>query len=124
MALPIYVEVENLAPTSPINGFALIDSAQCSKDHPDTWRHPDSEALRRIVPGCLVKVGVSHPDLYGERFWGRVDRRAGPNITIQIQQADMLHGKEHGIHDQDVLIVQEQHIFGIEDVDGATIWEA
>ena len=112
-----------MSPTLPINGFILIDSAQRLKDHPDTWAHPDHEALKRIESGYFVKVGVTHPELSGERFWGRVKERMGPDIVIQVDQ-DMLHSSEHGLFDKDILVVQEQNVFGIADARGVTVWEA
>ena len=112
-----------MSQTLPTNSFVLIDSAQRLKDHPDTWAHPDRETLERIESGYFVKVGVTHPELTGERFWGRVKERMGPDIVIQVDQ-DMLHSIEHGLCDKDILIVQEQNVFGIADACGLTVWEA
>jgi len=47
----------------------------------------------------------------------------GPDIVIQVDQ-DMLHSSEHGVCDKDILIVQEQNVFGIVDARGVTVWEA
>lgn len=104
-------------------GFTLIDSAQRSTDHADTWAHPEQEVLDRIQPDYFVKVGVTHTELSGERFWGRVKSRAGANIIIEVDQ-DMRYSDQHGVSDQDVLIVQEQNVFGIVDNLGKTVWEA
>lgn len=105
------------------NGYALIDSAQRLKDHPDSWAHPNREELERIETGYFIKVGVTHPERSGERFWGRVKDRSGSDITIQIDQ-DLLHSSLHGLSDKDILIVQEYNVFGIVDAGGVTIWEA
>jgi hypothetical protein len=112
-----------MSPTLPINGFILIDSEQRSKHQPDTWAHPDHETLERIEPGYFVKVGVTHPELDGERFWELFKERIGPDIVIQVDQ-DMVHSKEHGLCDKDTLIVEEQNVFGIVDARGVTVWEA
>jgi hypothetical protein len=112
-----------MTPALPINGFTLIDSAQRSRDHPDTWAHPDNGTLGLIRTGYFVKVGVTHPERSGERFWGCVKQRVGPDIVIQVAQ-DMVHSNEHGLCDRDVLVVQEQNVFGITDEGGVTVWEA
>ncbi len=110
-------------PMLPANGFTLIDAAQRSKDHPDTWAHPDQVVLDKIQPGTFVKVGLTHSDLSGERFWGRVRGRSGANIEIEVDQ-DMRYSAQHGVSDQGVLIVQEQSVFGIADSYGESVWEA
>ena len=71
----------------------------------------------------MVKVGVTHPELDGERFWGLVKEKNGANIVIQVDQ-DMLYTDQHGVMDQDVLIVQEQNIFGVMDATGVPLWVA
>ena len=106
-----------------MSGFTLIDSAQRSKDHSDTWAHPGSDVLRSIQVGYFVKVGVTHVDLNGERFWGVVKARIGDDILIQIDQ-DLNQGDHHGLADKDILLVHEENIFGIVDASGATVWEA
>jgi len=110
-------------PTLPTNGFTLIDSARRSKDHPDTWAHPDQGALDEIQPGYFVKVGLTHTELIGERFWGRVRGRSGANIEIEVDQ-DMRYSDQHGVSDQDVMVVQEQNVFGIVNSRGEPVWEA
>jgi hypothetical protein len=110
-------------PTVPINGFTLIDSAQRSHDHPDTWAHPDGKPLRQIEARYLVKVGVTHPELSGERFWGLVKERIGNGFIIQIDQ-DMRYTGQHGLTDKDILLVTERNVFGIVDSSGTVVWEA
>jgi hypothetical protein len=79
--------------------------------------------LERIQPGYFVKVGVTHSELIGERFWGRVKSRAGADIVIEVDQ-DMCHSDQHGLSDGDILIVQDQNVFGIVDNLGKTVWKA
>ncbi len=107
----------------PKNGFMLIDSAERSKHHPDTWAHPAQETLEQIQPGYIVKVGVTHAALGGERFWGLVKEKTGDTIAIQVDQ-DMLSSEQHRVADGDILIVHERNIFGIIDRQGMSIWEA
>lgn len=110
-------------PKLPINGFTLIDSEQRSRDNPQTWGHPDAESLGRIEPGYFVKIGVSQSGFSGERFWGRVIKRVGSDIFIQIDQANLLASSEHGLCDGDIVIVREKNIFGIADSSHSIIWE-
>jgi hypothetical protein len=105
------------------NGYTFIDSAERSKTHSETWAHPPQEALDKIAPGYLVKVGVTHPELSGERFWGRVTQKTGANIVIEVDQ-DMRYSTQHGVSDKDALAVREQNVFGITDTAGATVWQA
>ena len=79
--------------------------------------------LDQIEPGYFVKVGVTHAELSGERFWGLVKERKGVGIVLQVDQ-DMIHSDQHGVSDQDVLIVQERNIFGIVDGGGVSVWVA
>jgi sensor domain CHASE-containing protein len=101
----------------------LIDSAQRTKDHFESWAHPHQEALNQIQPGYFVKVGVTHPELSGERFWGIVKERRGRNFVIQVDQ-DLIHTAHHGIRDRDVLSVGEENVFGITDSRGNQVWAA
>jgi hypothetical protein len=105
------------------NGFTLIASLERSQTHPDTWAHPHDEALKRIEVGYFVKVGVTHPDLSGERFWGLVKERAGPGIVIEVDQ-DTCYADQHGISDKDILSVTERNVSGIVADTGVTVWEA
>jgi|SRR5581483_9122969 len=105
------------------NGFLLIDSAQRAKEHSNSWAHPHQEALNQIEPGYFVKVGVTHPELSGERFWGIVKQRKGRNLVIQVDQ-DLIYTAQHGIRDRDFLSVCEENVFGITDSRGNSIWEA
>jgi len=116
------VRFSDVVSNSFLNRFELVDSEQRSKDHPETWGHPPQEVLNRVQPGYFVKVGVTHPELNGERFWGIV-RKVGANLEIQIDQ-DMVNSAQHGLNDKDVLFVQHRHIFGIMDANGVTLWVA
>jgi hypothetical protein len=110
-------------PKTPLNGFTLIDSAERSQTHPDSWAHPDEKTLERIEPGYVVKIGLTHPDLSGERFWGLVKERTVTGLLVQVDQ-DMLYTSQHGISDRDILWVEEQNVFGIVNGVGVTVWEA
>jgi hypothetical protein len=112
-----------MCPKTPVNGFTLIDSLARSWTHPDSWAHPDDKALERIEAGYLVKVGLTHPDLSGERFWGLVKERTATGLLIQVDQ-DLLYTNQHGIADKDILLVAEQNVFGIVDYRGVMVWEA
>jgi hypothetical protein len=108
---------------TPKNGFTFIDSVERSQTHPDTWAHPDDEVLKRIEIGYFVKVGVTHPHLGGERFWGLVKERTERSIVIEVDQ-DMTQTDHHGISDGDILSVTERNIFGIVTGGGVTAWKA
>src|SRR5579863_7777014 len=110
-------------PKMPINGFTLVDSADRSHTHPDSWAHPDDTTLERIETGYFVKVGLTHPDLNGERFWGLVKQKTETGLLIQVDQ-DMLYTSQHGVSDGDILFVVKQNVFGIVDGGGVTVWEA
>ncbi len=97
---------------SPKNGFTLIDSEQRQKDHPDTWSHLSISALKQIVPGFLVKIGVCHPIEDGERFWAIVQEKSDQGIRVKVDN-DLFLSDKHGIRIDDELLVQEKHIFDI-----------
>ena len=114
---------ENMSPKSLIIGYALIDSEARSRSHPDSWAHPDEAALSQIDAGYLVKIGVTHPDSSGERFWGVVKQRNDRTLVIQVDQ-DLNYSSLHGLADKDILLVGEQNVFGIVDESGLIVWEA
>jgi hypothetical protein len=122
----------------PVNhlteAWSLIDSAARHREYPKTWDHPAAEQLNRIIPGCRVKIGVEvededswqqvqsdakaagieHPPR-GERFWCRVVEVTVDVIEVEVEQPDMLFADLHGVHDEDLLIVERRHILDIED---------
>jgi hypothetical protein len=116
------VGLDNMNWRTPQNGFTLIDSVDRSRAHPETWAHPDEEALKQIEVGYFVKVGVEHPDLSGERFWGLVKEKTGHGIMIRVDQ-DMLYTTQHGIADEDLMLVTERNVFGIMTANGVRVWE-
>jgi hypothetical protein len=103
------------------NGYSLINSDYRSTTHPDTWEHPPKEVLDRIRPGYFIKVGVTHAELTGERFWGVVKEMTGNAIELQIDQ-DLLYTEQHGLSDKDLLLVQPHNVFGILDAGGVSLW--
>jgi hypothetical protein len=110
-------------PSNLQNGFRWIDSAQRAQEHSDSWDHPEQEVLDGIETGYFVKVGVTHPELSGERFWGIVQDRSGPSLVIQVDQ-DLIYTAQHGLRDRDILTVREENVFGIRDGRGDVVWEA
>jgi len=104
-----------------LNDFVLIDSEQRAKESPATWAHTPAEQLDLIRVGYFVKVGVAHPKMTGERFWGEVKNLTDNGMEIAVQQ-DMVHTALHGLSDKDTLMVQRRHVFGICDKSGDFVW--
>jgi hypothetical protein len=104
------------------NGFRLINSAQRAQDHRDSWTHPEQDVLDGIEAGYFVKVGVTHPEVSGERFWGIVQERSGRSLVIQVDQ-DLIYTAQHGLRDRDILTVREENVFGVRDGQGDVVWE-
>lgn len=92
----------------------LIDCEQYGRLYPATWESPSEQQLRGIAPGDRVKIGIEFEALEngccGERFWCRVERRIGQKLQVRVTQADMLHAAQHGVHDDDVLIIDPRHV--------------
>src|SRR6184192_2552889 len=50
----------------------LIDGVEMNRLHPDTFEIPDALERCYLERGDLVKIGLTHPDNGGERFWVNV----------------------------------------------------
>lgn len=107
----------------------LINAVARNKANPGSFERPADEALAKLLPGALVKLGVTLPrqpsvpergvpeGATGERFWVRVTsiaREGGKPVSlVGMIDVDMVFTPAHGMKADDLVRFGPQHILEI-----------